>query len=37
LGFLKIQRVENRRVDAFESMSGEELKQYVYGNKELDA
>jgi hypothetical protein len=29
--------VESKRVDAFENMSDEELRQYVYGNKELDA
>ena len=33
----KIQRVESKRVDAFENMTDEELRQYVYGNKELDA
>jgi hypothetical protein len=35
MGF-KIQRVESKRVDAFENMSDEELRQYVYG-KELDS
>jgi hypothetical protein len=30
---LKIQRVESKRVDEFASMSDEELRQYVYGNK----
>jgi hypothetical protein len=35
MGF-KIQRVENKNVDRFDSMSDEELRQYVYGNKELD-
>jgi hypothetical protein len=34
---LKIQRVESKRVDAFENMSDEELRQYVYGTKELDS
>ena len=34
MGF-KIQRVENKNVDRFDSMSDEELRQYVYGNKEL--
>jgi hypothetical protein len=29
-------RVENKRVDEFENMTDEELRQYVYGNKELD-
>jgi phage terminase small subunit len=36
MGF-KIQRVESKRVDEFANMSDEELRQYVYGNKELDA
>ena len=36
MGF-KIQRVESKRVDEFENMSDEELRQYVYGNKELDS
>ena len=35
MGF-KIQRVESKRVDEFANMSDEELRQYVYGNKELD-
>jgi hypothetical protein len=34
---LKIQRVESKRVDEFENMSDEELRQYVYGDKELDS
>jgi hypothetical protein len=29
-------RVESKRVDEFENMSDEELRQYVYGFKELD-
>ena len=33
MGF-KIQRVESKRVDAFENMTDDELRQYVYGNKE---
>ena len=36
MGF-KIQRVESKRVDEFANMSDEELRQYVYGTKELDA
>jgi hypothetical protein len=36
MGF-KIQRVESKRVDEFASMSDEELRQYVYGDKELDS
>ncbi len=31
---LKVQRVESKRVDEFANMSDEELRQYVYGNKE---
>jgi hypothetical protein len=29
--------VESKRVDEFENMSDEELRQYVYGDKELDS
>jgi hypothetical protein len=29
--------VENKSVDRFDSMSDEELRQYVYGDKELDS
>jgi phage terminase small subunit len=36
MGF-KIQRVESKRVDEFANMSDEELRQYVYGTKELDS
>ena len=32
----KIQRVESKRVDEFANMSDEELRQYVYGNRESD-
>jgi len=35
MGF-KVQRVESKRVDEFENMSDEELRQYIYGKKELD-
>ena len=28
--------VESKRVDQFENMSDEELRQYVYGKKELN-
>jgi len=30
-------RVESKRVDEFENMSDEELRQYIYGKKELDS
>jgi hypothetical protein len=36
MGF-KVQRVESKRVDEFENMSDEELRQYIYGFKELDS
>ena len=36
MGF-KIQRVKSKRVDEFANMSDEELRQYVYGNKESDS
>jgi hypothetical protein len=29
--------VESKRVDEFANMSDEELRQYVYGNRELDS
>jgi hypothetical protein len=29
--------VESKRVDEFANMSDEELRQYVYGTKELDS
>jgi putative ABC transport system substrate-binding protein len=29
--------VESKRVDEFENMSDEELRQYIYENKELDS
>ena len=34
---LKIQRLESKRVDEFANMSDEGLRQYVYGDKELDS
>ena len=37
LAGLKIQRSEVKRVDDFAHMSDEELRQYVYGNKESDS
>jgi hypothetical protein len=30
-------RVESKRVDEFANMTDEELRQYVYGNKESDS
>jgi hypothetical protein len=29
--------LESKRVDQFANMSDEELRQYVYGNQELDS
>ena len=29
--------IESKRVDEFENMTDEELRQYVYGNEELDS
>ena len=37
LGTAPVHRVESKRVDAFENMTDEELRQYVYGKKELDS
>jgi hypothetical protein len=31
-----VRSVESKRVDEFANMSDEELRQYVYGNKESD-
>ena len=31
--FRDVPRVESKRVDAFENMTDDELRQYVYGNK----
>ena len=33
---LKIQRVENKRVDEFANMSDEELEAYVNGDRDLE-
>ena len=35
-GRCRLGRVESKRVDEFANMSDEELRQYVYGKKELD-
>jgi hypothetical protein len=35
--WIDIQPVESKRVDEFENMSDEELRQYIYRNKELDS
>jgi hypothetical protein len=34
---LKIKRLESKRVDEFANMSDEELREFVYGNKEFDS
>ena len=36
LAGLRVQRTELKTVDQFDSMSDDELRQYVYGNKEID-
>jgi hypothetical protein len=32
-----VQKIEHKAVDQFDSMTDEELRQYVYGDKELDS
>jgi hypothetical protein len=32
---LRVQRTELKTVDQFDSMNDDELRQYVYGNKEI--
>ena len=36
LAGLRVQKIEHKAVDQFDSMSDEELRQYVYGNKDID-
>ena len=36
-GVFLVGRLESKRVDEFANMSDEELRQYVYGTKELDS
>jgi hypothetical protein len=37
VSFRDVRSVENKNVDRFDSMSDEELRQYVYGNQDLDS
>jgi hypothetical protein len=37
LAGLRVQKIEHKAVDQFDSMTDDELRQYVYGNKDLDA
>jgi hypothetical protein len=37
LAGLRVQRIESKHVDQFDSMTDDELRQYVYGNKESDS
>jgi hypothetical protein len=37
LAGLRVQKIEHKAVDQFDSMTDEELRQYVYGDKELDS
>jgi hypothetical protein len=30
-----VQKIEHKAVDQFDAMSDEELRQYVYGNKDI--
>jgi hypothetical protein len=34
LAGLRVQKIEHKAVDQFDSMTDDELRQYVYGNKE---
>ena len=36
LAGLRVQKIEHKAADQFDSMSDEELRQYVYGNKDID-
>jgi hypothetical protein len=35
LAGLRVQKIEHKAVDQFDSMTDEELRQYVYGNKDI--
>jgi hypothetical protein len=35
LAGLRVQKFEHKAVDQFDSMTDEELRQYVYGNKDI--
>jgi hypothetical protein len=36
LAGLRVQKIEHKAVDQFDSMTDDELRQYVYGDKDLD-
>jgi phage terminase small subunit len=36
LAGLRVQKIEHKSVDQFDSMTDEELREYVYGDKDLD-
>jgi hypothetical protein len=36
LAGLRVQRVETKAVDQFDAMTDDELRAYVYGDKDLD-
>jgi hypothetical protein len=37
LAGLRVQRTELKTVDQFDSMTDDELRQYVYGDKDLES
>ena len=37
LAGLRVQRVETKAVDQFDAMTDDELRAYVYGNKDLES
>ena len=37
LAGLRVQKIEHKAVDQFDSMTDDELRQYVYGDKDLDS
>jgi hypothetical protein len=37
LAGLRVQKIEHKAVDQFDSMTDDELRQYVYGNKDIDS
>jgi hypothetical protein len=36
LAGLRVQKIEHKAVDQFDSMTDDELRQYVYGDKDLE-
>jgi hypothetical protein len=37
LAGLRVQKIEHKSVDQFDSMTDEELREYVYGDKDIDS